>query len=187
MTFKLTRMVRSRALQRGSAMVETAALTPLFISVFFGFVGLDQMVRSRRSLEWAVGEAMLINNFREDIADGADTATTFTYTYNLSGTSQDPSPNCVTYTGSAAKSRCMAAYESSLLLSRAVRSVLGDGVLQSMSVSFTYQPVTSGSVASNSPLAKNRLLTIRVTGTPAGRGMRSLWPNVLVERTEAIG
>lgn len=183
---KPRRIAHRNTVQRGTALIEATILTPIAVAVFLGLVSLDQVIQSRRALMWSVGEVMLINNFREDIVDGADGSGPFTFVLNLTNGTADPASPCVPSSGTGGKSRCQTAYETSLLLARALRANLGGNTLSSLTVSFNFQDIGVGSGIPTS-LSENRLLTIQATAVPAGRGARTLSPTVAVSRTEAIG
>lgn len=178
---------RRGVLERGAAMIEAAAMMPLFITTLFGVIQLDQMARGRRALEWAVGEAMLLCNFAGDVVDGSSTSgAPLEFEFGISAAGEVETltgPSCGL---STAKNRCQAARETSILLARTLSDTMVGGMLGNVKVSFTYGdiPVSDGLPL---VLAENRLLEIKIEAQPTGSPLGSILPTISLTRKEAIG
>lgn len=174
---------KGRLKQQGGSILELAVLTPLAVTTLFGLAGIDRTVQVRRAIEWAIGEVLVTSSFGQDIVDGTEGKASFTFQLSASSADSEPYEEC---NPSSNKTRCQAANEAVLVLSRALRARLGANLPRPMTVALEYQDMTAGDVTTPA-LVNNRLVKITVEENPSGGAMTRLWPAVTVNRTEVIG
>lgn len=188
--------------QRGGALHELMLLIPMAFVIYTGMTGLGASVQAKRAVEWALGEAMLVNDLGWRPSESSvGSQTRFEVRYDL----KERSFNWVLPNEIPAASRncqggrydiACSAWWTMVVIGRTVNSMQSPGSLSHVDIVVEFEPLPWDGVGANNVLRAYRRMKVsakvyfdagavsfvsRVTG---GNGLlSSRWE----QRIEAIG
>jgi|GEM_PF-4919383 len=190
--------------EQGIVWLETLIVIPFAVVLFCGITSSNALVNGNRLVDWAVGEAFLVNGLRPTPTRSSTGGSRFVARYRPGpgGGSFEPSPgapgipdslkNCA----EGPEDVSCAAWITMSTVAQAIHSAQGPCSISYFDVDVTYEDVPVDADTDES-LGKFRKLTLEVSGAfdsdVAGRwraftGLgNSIFPSFKIRRSEAIG